>query len=66
MKNLFKFAAMMAAAVLSISSFVSCDDEDEKFESKTFTVELLLSWVLDMSGYGLIVLVLRLIQCRNQ
>lgn len=39
MKNLFKFAAMMAA-VVSVSSFVSCDDEDEKFESKTFTVEL--------------------------
>ena len=39
MKNLFKFAAMMAA-VVSVSSFVSCDEEDEKFESKTFTVEL--------------------------
>lgn len=39
MKNLFKFAAMMAA-VVSASSFVSCDDDDEKFESKTFTVEL--------------------------
>lgn len=39
MKNLFKFAAMMAA-VVTASSFVSCDDEDEKFESKTFTVEL--------------------------
>jgi predicted secreted protein len=41
MKKSFSMAAaMMAAAVLSISSFVSCDDEDEKFESKTFTVEL--------------------------
>ena len=41
MKKSFSMAAaMMAAAVLSISSFVSCDDDDEKFESKTFTVEL--------------------------
>lgn len=44
MKKSFSMAAaMMAAAVLSISSFVSCDDEEENknvFESKTFTVEL--------------------------
>lgn len=41
MKKSFSMAAaMMAAAVLSVSSFVSCDDDDEKFESKTFTVEL--------------------------
>lgn len=41
MKKSFSMAAvMMAAAVLSVSSFVSCDDEEEKFESKTFTVEL--------------------------
>lgn len=39
MKKSFKFAAMIAA-VVTASSFVSCDDEDEKFESKTFTVEL--------------------------
>ena len=39
-KNFSMAAAMMAAAVLSVSSFVSCDDDDEKFESKTFTVEL--------------------------
>ena len=42
MKTLFKFAAMMAA-VVSASSFVSCDEEEENknvFESKTFTVEL--------------------------
>ncbi len=38
MKTLFKFAAMMAAAVLSVS-FFSCDDE-EKFESETIRVEL--------------------------
>ena len=43
MKNLFKFAAMMAASVLSVSSFVSCDEEDENnsFKSETFTVELI-------------------------
>ncbi len=42
MKNLFKFAAMMAA-VVSVSSFVSCDEEDENnsFKSETFTVELI-------------------------
>ncbi len=44
MKKSFSMAAaMMAAAVLSISSFVSCDEEEESknvFESKTFTVEL--------------------------
>jgi len=41
MKKSFSMAAaMMAAAVLSVSSFISCDDDDEKFESKTFTVEL--------------------------
>ena len=44
MKKSFSMAAvMMAAAVLSVSSFVSCDDEEENknlFESKTFTVEL--------------------------
>ncbi len=44
MKKSFSMAAaMMAAAVLSISSFVSCDDEEENknvFESKTFSVEL--------------------------
>lgn len=42
-KNFSMAAAMMAAAVLSVSSFVSCDDEEENknvFESKTFTVEL--------------------------
>lgn len=41
MKNLFKFAAMMAA-VVSASSFVSCDEEEENnsFKSETFTVEL--------------------------
>ncbi len=40
MKKSFSMAAaMMAAAVLSISSFVSCDD-DEKFESETIRVEL--------------------------
>lgn len=66
MKNLFKFAAMMAAAVLSVSSFVSCDDDDEKFESKTFTVELPAQLGTGYEWYGLIVLVLRLIQCRNQ
>lgn len=43
MKNLFKFAAMMAASVLSVSSFVSCDEEEENnsFKSETFTVELI-------------------------
>lgn len=44
MKKSFSMAAvMMAAAVLSISSFVSCDEEEESknvFESKTFSVEL--------------------------
>lgn len=39
MKKSFKFAAMMAAAVLSVSFFISCDDE-EKFDSETITVEL--------------------------
>lgn len=39
MKKSFKFAAMIAAAVLSVSSFISCDDE-EKFDSETITVEL--------------------------
>ena len=40
MKKSFSMAAaMMAASVLSVSSFISCDDE-EKFESETFTVEL--------------------------
>ena len=39
MKKSFKFAAMMATAVLSVSSFISCDDE-EKFDSETITVEL--------------------------
>lgn len=29
----------MMAAVVSVSSFVSCDEEEEKLESKTFTVE---------------------------
>ena len=40
MKNLFKFAAMMAV-VVSASSFVSCDEEDENnsFKSETFMVE---------------------------
>lgn len=35
-------AAMMAAAVLSVSSFVSCDEEEENngFKSETFSVEL--------------------------
>lgn len=39
MKKSFKFAAMIAA-VVTASSFVSCDDEDEKFDSETITVEL--------------------------
>lgn len=44
MKKSFSMAAaMMAAAVLSVFTFVSCEEEEENknvFESKTFTVEL--------------------------
>ena len=46
MKKSFSMAAaMMAAAVLSVSSFVSCDEEEKDenpkvFERKTFSIEL--------------------------
>ncbi|MBO4735940.1 MAG: protease inhibitor I42 family protein [Paludibacteraceae bacterium] len=41
-KSYFRVAAMVAASVLSVSSFVSCDEEEENnsFKSETFTVEL--------------------------
>ena len=41
-KSYFRLAAMMAASVLSVSSFVSCDEEEEdnSFKSETFSVEL--------------------------
>ena len=29
-KSFFRVAAMVAASVLSVSSFVSCDEEEEK------------------------------------
>ena len=38
-KNFSMAATMMAAAVLSVFTFVSCED-DEKFESETIRVEL--------------------------
>lgn len=42
-KSYFRVAAMVAASVLSVSSFVSCDEEEENnsFKSETFTVELI-------------------------
>lgn len=42
-KIYFRVAAMVAASVLSVSSFVSCDEEEENnsFKSETFTVELI-------------------------
>ena len=41
-KSYFRVAAMVAASVLSVSSFVSCDEEEENnsFKSETFSVEL--------------------------
>lgn len=41
-KIYFRVAAMVAASVLSVSSFVSCDEEEENnsFKSETFSVEL--------------------------
>ena len=41
-KSFFRVAAMMAASVLSVSSFVSCDEDEENnsFKSETFSVEL--------------------------
>lgn len=51
-KSFFRVAAMMAASVLSVSSFVSCDEDEENnsFKSETFTVELPLD--LSMISYG--------------
>ena len=51
-KSYFSVAAMVAASVLSVSSFVSCDEEEENnsFKSETFTVELPLD--LGMISYG--------------
>lgn len=51
-KSYFRVAAMVAASVLSVSSFVSCDEEEENnsFKSETFTVELPLD--LRMISYG--------------
>lgn len=42
-KSYFRVAAMVAASVLSVSSFVSCDEEEENnsFKSETFTVDLI-------------------------
>ena len=50
-KSYFRVAAMVAASVLSVSSFVSCDEEEENnsFKSETFTVEL-----EDSRSHGLI------------
>ena len=51
-KSYFRVAAMVAASVLSVSSFVSCDEEEENnsFKSETFTVELPLD--LTMTSIG--------------
>jgi hypothetical protein len=50
MKKSFSMAAaMMAAAVLSVSSFVSCDDDDEKFESIAGIFEERLSEYYEIS-----------------
>lgn len=50
-KSYFGVAAMVAASVLSVSSFASCDEEEENnsFKSETFTVEL-----EDSRSHGLI------------
>ena len=51
-KSYFRVAAMVASSVLSVSSFVSCDEEEENnsFKSETFTVELPLD--LRMTSIG--------------
>lgn len=39
MRKIIKFAAMLAVSLMSVYSFVSCDDDDA-FESKKFKVTL--------------------------
>lgn len=52
MGNFFKYAALTAATVLTASSFISCDKEDDKDEFVSETIKVTLHCDPDILGLG--------------
>lgn len=52
MGNFFKYAALTAATVLTASSFISCDKEDDKDEFVSETIKVTLHCNPDILGLG--------------